>query len=354
MHRIALLFVALAGSKGPATPSVKEPLVAFSCRFYYPGHAKRSVHQIYISDLHGGHRRQLTFDLSEKTQVRWVGKHALAWVKTKGISKHETELGYHMPEHVPGQLEANNLVLNDLTTGRKRVVAHGKFGMTSFRPDVTSSRGKPTFCDMGHASKASTGYRFPNTYVYFSGFKIKRENDPSLQDFAALGMDSGTDEFTTKGKGFSLKLDSRPQATADMFQYSRQGGVTMSQGAVYWSYHGHKVKVPQIVDCTWDSPDHSKCWFEVGSYAGSAGCDQWIYEIDWKSETCVLVADTVLDIDFDPTSRYWAASSNNKNGVDLGKLIVWARDLWCGDRITKKQWRIASGAVHGDSISVQP
>ena len=120
------------------------------------------------------------------------------------------------------------------------------------------------------------------------------------------------------------------------------------------SKHGVSVLVPVDAVRVWDSKDGWKCWFKVGSYAGSAGSDEWIYEVNWKKGTCLPIADMVLGIDFDPNQRYWSASSNNKGTTKLGKLVIWQRELWCGDEATGSQWRIAAGAVHGDGAVIQP
>jgi hypothetical protein len=91
----------------------------------------------------------------------------------------------------------------------------------------------------------------------------------------------------------------------------------------------------------------------VSGGGDGAGSDV-MFEIDWKEEKCVAIADDVADEDFDPDSQFWAASSDPHGLANLGDLQVWARDLRIGDNATGKQCRIVSGAVHVDSVSVQP
>ena len=275
-----------------------------------------------------------------------MGRHALAWLRERVSSDGDDE-GYQF-----GSTE--DLVLYDFETGTKRVVDHGAFHSSGSYPGFFYPNGRPTFFDTRSKTIGST---LLITYLHcttFSGLRVRKSKQAPLAAAGLLGDGEGAMPDDADFSRGPKQLDSLPQDAPGTFRVGMRGGGSFPVDAVYWTYRGHRVRIPLGGECTWDSRDHSKKWFLLGQYASSAGSDKWIYEIDWKKEQCSLVADDVLNIDFDPATRYWAASSNNKQTASPGKIRVWSRDLWVGDRITRKQWRIASGAVHGDSLSVQP
>ena len=329
----------------------KTPLVAFSCRYYYPAATRKtSYHEVYISDVLGHHRRQLTFDKSENLEVRWAGRDKLAWVHVRGASK-LPEGAYHIP--VPlgaGWATKGDLVLFDLRTGRKRAVAHGVFDLDQ---TVECPRGKPAYHVLETSSTAGSSNLNGGYYLFFSGTRARKETDAPkrLSGF----FDSGRRFFSGKGGGAILPgLDSKPQPAPDMTLHSNFDNNTEPVSAVYWTDRGHKVKVPDPLERGWYSRDHSKAWALYGQWGGDGAGSDVIFEIDWKEEKCVAIADDVADEDFDPDSQFWAASSDPHGLANLGDLQVWARDLRIGDNATGKQCRIVSGAVHVDSVSVQP
>ncbi len=62
-----------------------EPLLLFSARIYFPPGDKRMSHyQLYVSDLHGKHRRQLTHGNGEMQGMAWISRDAMAWMDENG------------------------------------------------------------------------------------------------------------------------------------------------------------------------------------------------------------------------------------------------------------------------------
>ena len=325
-----------------------NPLVAYSCRYYYPARSpKTSVHQVYVSDVYGGHRRQITFDKSEKTQVQWVGKHKLAWIESEGLSERETWYGYHMPTKRESDIPLpGKLVLYDLQTNRRKLIARGNFrgGSLNFF-DTTCPRGVAAYFQYLVSAKGDT-YQDRNIKL----FLITAKSIKTTGKVTQVEYGRPTNPWSV------LKLDKEPQGSSKEFVYRDREG--QSTGGDYITQnitmHGKTVFVPVDVDEVWKSNDNWKAWFQIATRAGSAGSDEWIYEIDWKKGTSKVVVNEVLGIDFDSHARYWAAGSNNKSTTQLGKLMIWSGDLWCGDLRTGKQWRIAAGPVHGDCAAIQP
>ena len=328
-----------------------EPLVAICCRFYNkPGSKAISLHQIYLCDLHGGHRKQITFDRSEKTDLRWVGTHRLAWYQSVGALGFDN-IGERWPwiedKHGnPEEVAPGKLVEHDLTTGRTWTIATGYFDATEgFKHFSVAPRGTAVYFRSDYV-KGQTG----QTIVLKSGSVRKFDEVPA--EYSANHNDSESESSQDdpwNKYGYTSKPDGKQWT--ELLR-----GVTMSYGdeasAIISSGQG-SVRAPLQPDSVWPNGQDG-FWFLCGMYAASAGSDQWIYEASFKTSKTRLIANDVLDIDFDPKSRYWAASSNDKGIATLGTKKVWARELWVGDKTTGKQWPIASGAVHGENARIQP
>lgn len=324
--------------------SLRQPLLAFSCRFYYPPGDKRiSYHQVYVSDPHGRHRRQITFGASEKTDVRWVGRHKLAWVESESVAR-DDNLGYHLTERDdwPG---LGRLVIYDLRAGHRKIVERGYF----------RALGQPRefdYCLRGEAfylpsrglnpSEGMLGRR----WVSFKGGEVQRLHGVPRPLY-------GTITFP-RPQWSNLPVDCPPKLDASRIRLVDRYGGSDEREWVKITHSGRTVTVPDDPDYVWQSKNASRWWFLVGSYSGSAGSDQWVFEIDWQSGKVKVIAQDILGIDFEPHSRYWAASSNEKATAKFGRIRIWQRELWVGDARTGKQWRAASGAVHCDSARVQP
>lgn len=344
---IALVSV-LTVPKSGSIPNA-NPLVAYSCRYYYPaGSPKTSVHQIYVSDVHGGHRRQVTFDLSEKTDVQWVGKHKLAWVESNGISESETEYGYHVPVDRETSIRLpEKLITYDLRTDKRKIVARGSFRSAGLiRDNPLPIRGAATY----------TQHKTTKKDDIYSDQELKTFVISSIATKVFRKPLGDSDEYPPHPWSV-IKFDKEPVESNTMFNYhSRSHSGTGGGDGItrLVTLHGRTVLVPLEVEKVWKSADNMKCWFRIGSYAGSGGSSQWIYEIDWQKGTCVPVADEVYWIDFAPPSRFWSSASNGKATTQLGKIRIWQCELWCGDVKSGKQWRLAAGPVHGNNAAIQP
>ena len=95
-------------------------------------------------------------------------------------------------------------------------------------------------------------------------------------------------------------------------------------------------------------------WCLTGSYAASAGSEEWIYRLNWKTDKAARVVNDLLDIDFQPDNRYYAGVTHDKTTRLLGRKRVWARDVVAGDTVTGKRWVVLGGLVHATSVSIQP
>lgn len=323
------------------------PWVAMSCRIYYPpGDSRTSYHQIYVCDLHGGHRKQLTFDVAEHTDVRWVGDHTLAWVQTRGVTSHETEFGFHSPPDDGSRTEQKDLVVLNLNTGKKHVVASGLLKATGVGRHgfVAYRRGEAVY-----VGSRSSGVEDPSTEKVYA---LNPQDGKPLKVPPAPKFDSNLLDAGESGSRWSrLKLDCPPVDHGSMFEYEKSGA---AEGDERVTFRGHSVYVPACPEYIWSTDTTDGWFFLCGSYAGSGGCDEWIYLVDWRAGRCRCVANEVLNIDFDPDCRYWGARTNNKTTTDLGKKRVWSGDLWVGDVKTRKQWKITSGVVHGVDARIQP
>ena len=100
--------------------------------------------------------------------------------------------------------------------------------------------------------------------------------------------------------------------------------------------------------------DPNVSWCLTGIYTGSAGSDEWIYRLNWKTDKAARVVNDLLEIDFQPDDRYYAGVTQNKTTRPLGKKRVWARDVVAGDTRAGKRWIVLGGLVHATSVSIQP
>jgi hypothetical protein len=304
----------------------KPLMVAFSCRFYnQPGSDKTSYHQIYLSDVHGKDRKQLTFDRSEKLSVKWVGKTKLSWIQTFGVTKEETWNGYHVPL---GGRELRQLVLYDIPTKQRRVLHVGQYDSgVDLRGVQLHRRGRPFYVEQLCGRKSQ---------LEISNGKLIRcyHVRPNLQ----TDLQANPEEHW---KNYAVEVKEKETLGSERLEYEI-------------SRNGKQFVVPGLVDYVWDSEDRTKIWFQETDGGNSAGYSQSITEIDWKQGIARVIANDIFSIDFRPEEPYWASVSNQKCTFKLGSKWVWQSELWCGDVRTGKQWKIASDAVHGDSVSVQP
>jgi hypothetical protein len=322
--------VALAGSLKP------KPLVAFSCRYYKL--QGRSFHQIYIANVDGSQLRQITFGESEKTDVAWVGRNKISWIQSIGVSSRETYNGYHTPTDKQLNPLESWLVIYNLDTGKQEIVDTGIFDAAP-QPNGQANFQRGTGVYRKYAPNRTPQYLELNDQI--SLFKVNQPETPY-------------GEIDTGNPWASLPLDQVPQAVEEEFVFRPLSGETYRTESVVISNRGKSVRVPSDVDFVWATDDPHRNWFSVSWPSGSGGSKEWIFEIDWKRERVRPIIRGLLGIDFDPSYEFWASSSPNKDRTRIGTSWVWQRELWCGRTAGDGLWRIASGAVHGDSISVQP
>lgn len=325
------------------------PEIAYSARYYYPaGVAKTSYHQVYLSDLHGGHRRQLTSDAREKFDVHWLTYNRLAWVQTKGISNSETWLGSHVPmvkgsDSVPLPME---LIEFDITTGKKQIVDSGQFRFTP-DPEAKAQRVykyKESF-DPPHNALIET---FQASYEVVKGH-LRKCLKSNKAEFDQLGFKASEDIFSLLGQGF---ISEEVQVPMIYVGRDRREGTGMQ---TQLKRNGRVYKLPfSMFDKAWLSPDERRVYFRYTSHAGSAGNTGYAWKLDLFSGISKLIANEVQEVEFDSNRRFWVGRGNNKETRKLGRIQVWTTDIHAGDSRISEQWKVTDGAVHADSVALRP
>ncbi|MBS1716314.1 MAG: hypothetical protein JSS72_01125 [Armatimonadetes bacterium] len=321
-----------------------EPLVAYSARFYYQDH-RRSYYQVYLSDFHGKSRRALTHGRGDRWGVQWVGKNRIAWIECdtvpRGIGPHG-DSGHRLVEY-------------DIRTKRRRIVATGCFSAINTRDLGWPARGVAIF-DRWHAVQRGTSHGWSppfdfEAYVTKNGRLALSHSRPPRRD-VSFNINGGEDYFVLDGHTIRVVGNGPVTTRAD------RTGRTESMDTAIVERSGRKYNLCFDLDgphrVAYTSARSDRCWIRDGFYAGSAGCEEWMYEVNWKTGTSKCVIANVLDIDFGGDLGTWASLTTNKNTDTMGKIQVWVCDVCAGDIRTGKRWKIASGFVHATSVSVQP
>ena len=330
------------------TGSPSKPTLAIAARFYYPaGDSRTSYHQVYLCDIHGKNRRQLTHGETEHYGVYWIGRDKLAWIESTRVSKVETSIGFHDDEGAP-----HKLVEYDINTRKSRTVAVGEINTGSdWREAVRYPRGQAVYQVYKTPSDLMADEN-ATLYAVKSGRLTQVKSAPAT---LYKGRPDSENNYGPERAFWQSGLEAKVVISDQIVKTGFRGGGYEEGQATTVTWKGHTVTLPvSDIDFVWPSKKRNVWWLKSGSYAGSAGSDMFVYEYNWKTHKTRLIANDVLSLDFEGDKRYWAASSNNKYVTNLGKLTVWQRELWAGDCTTGKQWRIAAGAVHGTDARVRP
>jgi hypothetical protein len=290
------------------------PEIAFSARIYHPsGDQRISHHRVYVSDLDGRHRHGISSGSLECDGVRWIGRHMLSWLEGTA----------------DGASQQSRLILYDLRTGQRKVVARGLFDVYAPEPGWFPSAGW----------KRGEG-------LYTKNGQLMKLTEGRFQPVA------------TPANPFSEGNDLRAQ-----WQWDKQPKVELLQkySGEYPSQilkRGHRehafALAGRIVRLIPSELNPSVTWCLAGNYWASAGSNEWIYKLDWNRDTAQVVVDNLVAIDFQADHRTYAGLSPERTTRSLGKLRVWARDVIAGDTSSGKRWIVLGGLVHATSVSLPP
>jgi len=328
------LFVFVSLAKAPSA----EPLVAFTARIYYPpGDHRTAPHQVYVSLLDGSHRRRVSSNRFDCDGVRWIGDHELAWIEYQ--PGNQDSIGFRGDVRKP-----TPLVIYDLRTGRTKTVKVAGWGAAIGTPgwfsSATWTRGE------GLYSIAGTVYRLTE-----KGLTLVPGGIPNA--FSG-GHEVGV-EAIWKWPGLSA-IELLSKTGPEVKGTDSNGGGWGSEAPVFRrDGKDHTFLIgPEVTRLVPSRRDPDISWCVTGSYAGSGGSHEWIYQLDWRTDQAKCVVRDLLDIDFQADSRYYAGVTTDKVTRPVGKKMVWARDVVAGDLQTVKRWIVLGGLVHAMSVSIQP
>jgi hypothetical protein len=291
-----LLFVAFA-ALAPAT----EPMLAFSARIYYPPGDKRISHsQLFLSDLHGGHRRQLTHGGSDVGLVRWIAKGQLAWADDKHL--YTSALKPFRPKIVSVPMDAE--ILDNTPRGtvvfRRLERAYQVTSKGVTESDISKWRGVVPI-DRGFKDNTAT-YDMP-------GGK-------------SLGIAENDKDFTVK--------------------YGEQQFKMSSDDNLYL--------FPAMVR-------NQTLYMRGQTVAGAShGRNDTIYAIEIPTLKQTKIVGDLANLDYSPESAYYAGLSDGGSGTTPygPKKVVWSSSVYAGDLKSGKRWLVLGGIVLAGSVSVSP
>lgn len=288
------LFLAFHAATAP-----QEPMLAFTARIYYPPSDKRKSHyQLYLSDLHGKHRKQLTFGTNDPMGVTWIGKDALCWAD-QNAKLYVSRLKPFRPIQLTvAEVEVeNNKSLDGMPRGLALIGGNQQITATGLKP--YSPPAPLPWPDKKEAGDGKFQYTMPNGTVF-------------LVDLAA-----GT--ITANGKAYNFE----DKASDGLYPIAMDG---------------------------------SLLWVKARTYGGMHGRVDQIYKFDPVSGAFNKVIGDIAYIDFIPSSPYYAGM--DLAGEDLipygPKKNVVGAHLFAGDWKKGKRWLVLGGTVHVSSVSVQP
>jgi hypothetical protein len=286
------------------------PQVAFTARFYYPPDDWRISHsQLYVCDLHGRTRKELTSGDHEASDVWWLGDYAVTWVD-------RTNAGC-------------SLMKIDLRTSKRSALARGQ-EIARCDLDVPGGplpvRGQPIYSIDGDLKRV--------TEKGLMDVKVAR----SPSDLGAGVVDQGHEiakELTVKmSDGTSTKI--YPSIVG-------RGGKR------------HELAVPGIIRRILPMADPNVGWVYSNMVAASAGSTAYVQRVDWSTGALTTLIDDLFGVDFQPNSRYWAAIDAGRPMSPYGPTKkVYTAAAWVGDVKTGKRWKVADGLVLTSSISLRP
>ena len=272
--------------------------VVYVARVYYPaGDRRTSHHQVYLSDLHGGHRRQVTTGVQECAVVRWLDPSTIAWTRLDGT-----------------------LWRMRVDGGRPKLWRRTKAELAS----VSIGEGLRT---PGHPVLP-----LDRPYRYIAGKLVPFTAKTGWWVGAARGTHltyrPGTlkDDAETYGE-LSVPPDGRPLLPLD-------DGLVQPVTA-------------------WSGPGPDDRWVLFGTSMSSRGEYHDLVRYDRKTGKVLWHRGEIGDLDFRP-DRTLYARRNSRSVEPFGELQVWTAPIFVGDWKTGREWRLPLGTAEGWSVSLRP
>jgi hypothetical protein len=291
--------------------------VAFIARFYNkPTDRRISKEQVYVCDITGKHRAQVSTDTADRFAVRWVSPTSLAWTEWR-----EAE---------------SRLILFDIASKKSRVLlrstSEGRIQQADWNPAdarprylidgkiaLVEANGSVLWSEAPKEDEAQMGkWLLPGQpEIAHVGWldkdgKIVEEN-PHVGDFVTRVLSRDGKQVHVVIPAFALDMSVYPGATKD------------------------------------------QVWAVAIEGGASAGSSETLAQIDWAAGKSRTVLSELLGIMLSANERYWVALAPWRNLSKYGKdKQVWTKSAYAGDLKTGKRWTIATGLVNVRDIALRP
>lgn len=292
--------------------------VAFVARFYYPYPDKRiSREEVYVCDITGKHRKQVTNSAAERDAVRWVTPTRLAWAEW-------SEAG-------------SKLVFFDLQTKKSRVLLRttSPAGVQRFEWNPLDARpiylvdGKSALVEPNGTIVWGEGPREPDSVQGVSKWNL---NGSEVKHVGWLGEDGKPAEDAPRERDFVTRILSRDGKEVHVVLPSGGYGLDLYAGA-----------------------GKDTVWAHTSEGGGSAGASETLIQIDWAAGKSKTVLNELYSMMLSRNERYWVALAPWRNLSKYGpSKQVWTKSAYAGDLKTGKRWTIASGVVNVTDIALRP
>lgn len=274
--------------------------VAYVARVYYPaGDRHLSHHQVYLSDLHGGHVRQVTSGRLDCFTVRWIDPKTVAWTREDG-----TLWRLRVDGGTP-----------KLWLRKANLDGYASVGAELREP------GRPVF-------------RLDRPYWYRNGGFVPFETKPTFWQGAAEGS----------------KIQFRPNPPVSTDEYDPPGSLYDSRGALKLDF---VPNAPTNLVTVFEGPTNEDLWVLYGSTLSSWGDYFTLARYARFSGRVRWHIDDISDLDFRPDRTLYALTEH-RDTSPLGRISVWTAPIRIGDWKTGQQWQISKGTVDNWSVSLRP
>ncbi len=282
----------------PSHPAIaKSPFqVAYVARYYHPPGDKRESHfQVYVCDIHGTRRKQITFGNKDCEAVCWSDQNTLTWLQG------EDSWTAKFPKLVPIRLGP----VGGENARQMRVGITGDINpIPPWTEQDTDEQGNEVWHPKGQ------------------------------QPVAKIGIDEGTQVHTdVPGGGYE-------EGAASIVQRG---------GRIY------TLKLPGELRSFAPAREENLSYVYSNDLAASAGSYAWIHKMDWRAGKLTLIVENAIDIEFSPNSRYWCGLQGGRQTSAFGKNHrVWTCEGWVGKTNSSKYWKIVKGLAWVTAIRLRP
>jgi hypothetical protein len=295
--------------------------VAFIARFYNKPTDKRiSKEQVYVCDITGKHRKQLTKDGSQRESVRWVSSTKLAWTEWREAD--------------------SRLVLFDLDSDKSRVLLRTTSKSRIDRVSWSSVDARPVFLvdDKIAFVEANGSIEWSQPIKYEVGglphgvSKWQIPGQPEVQHLGWIGADGKIVPDQPQNQDLVTRVLSRGDKQVQVVLPAAAFGIDLYPGF-----------------------GKDTVWIVASEGGGSAGSCETMSQIDWATGKSRTVLSDLCSILLSTNERYWVALAPWRNLSKYGKdKQVWTKSAYAGDLKTGTRWTIATGLVNVMDIALRP